>query len=175
MRNYTEMISFLPEAERLSIPSKTLLLKEGKIARKLYLIQKGCLRLFFYNKGNDVTFQFFFEGDVVASFDSMYFNQPSSFYLESIEPTELFQIRREDFFNLLHESIELRECYEKKLIERFSTYQQLFMDQIKLTPQQRYEKLITEHPNIIQRIPQHYIASYLGVTPVSLSRIRNRL
>ena len=62
----------IEEVEVLSIPSKTMLLEEGKIADKLYFIRKGCLRLFFYNEGKDITFQFFFEGDFVASFDSLY-------------------------------------------------------------------------------------------------------
>ena len=59
------------KSEYLSIPSKTILLEEGKVAEKLYLIRKGCLRLFFYNEGKDITFQFFFEGNFVASFDSL--------------------------------------------------------------------------------------------------------
>lgn len=68
----------------------------------------------------------------------------------------------------------LRQVYEEKLIDRFRVYQQLFLSRIKDTPQQRYEELLKKYPNIIQRVPQHYIASYLGITPVSLSRIRNR-
>lgn len=72
------------KSEYLSIPSKTILLEEGKVAEKLYLIRKGCLRLFFYNEGKDITFQFFFEGNFVASFDSLYKRTPSPFYLESI-------------------------------------------------------------------------------------------
>ena len=160
--------------EYLSVPSKTILLKEGKVAEKLYLIRKGCLRLFFYNEGKDITFQFFFEGDFVASFDSQYKRTPSLFYLESIEPTELTAIKREDFYNQINNNLSLRQLYEEKLIDRFHAYQQLFLSRIKNTPQQRYEELLKEYPNIIQRIPQHYIASYLGITPVSLSRIRNR-
>lgn len=162
------------ESEYLSVPSKTILLEEEKVAEKLYLIHKGCLRLFFYNNGKDITFQFFFEGDFVASFDSLYKRTPSLFYLESIEPTELTAIRREDFYNLIDNNLSLRQLYEEKLIDRFHVYQQLFLSRIKNTPQQRYEELLKEYPNIIQRVPQHYIASYLGITPVSLSRIRNR-
>lgn len=162
------------KSEYLSVPSKAILLEEGKIAEKLYLIRKGCLRLFFYNEGKDITFQFFFEGDFVASFDSLYKRTPSLFYLESIEPTELTAIRREDFYNLINNNLSFRQLYEEKLIDRFHAYQQLFLSRIKNTPQQRYEELLKEYPNIIQRVPQHYIASYLGITPVSLSRIRNR-
>lgn len=160
--------------DNLSIPPKTILLEEGKIADKLYLIRKGCLRLFFYNEGKDITFQFFFEGDFVASFDSLYKRKPSLFSLESIEPTEVSVIKRDVFYNLIEKTPSLRHVYEEKLIDRFRVYQQLFLSQIKNTPQQRYEELLKEYPNIIQRVPQHYIASYLGITPVSLSRIRNR-
>nr|WP_233522779.1 MULTISPECIES: Crp/Fnr family transcriptional regulator [unclassified Bacteroides] len=159
---------------RLIIPSKTILLYEGKIADTLYLIRKGTLRLFFYNEGKDVTFQFFFEGDFVASFDSLYKRQPSLFSLESIESAEVIAIKREDFYNLLEQIPALRKVYEEKLIDRFHVYQQLFLSRIKNTPAQRYEELLKEYPYIIQRVPQHYIASYLGITPVSLSRIRNR-
>ena len=121
-----------------------------------------------------MTFQFFFEGDFVASFDSLYKRTPSLFYLESIEPTEVLAIKREDFFCLIERNPLSRQQYEEKLIDRFHTYQQLFLSRIRNTPQQRYEELLKEYPNIIQRVPQHYIASFLGITPVSLSRIRNR-
>lgn len=162
------------KSEYLFVPSKTILLEEGQIAEKLYLIRKGCLRLFFYDEGKDITFQFFFEGDFVASFDSLYKRTPSLFYLESIEPTELTAIRREDFYNLINNNLSFRQLYEEKLIDRFHAYQQLFLSRIRNTPQQRYEELLQEYPHIIQRVPQHYIASYLGITPVFLSRIRNR-
>lgn len=160
--------------EALSIPSKTVLLEEGKVANRIYFIRKGCLRLFFYNEGKDITFQFFFEGDFVASFDSLHEGKPSLFSLESIEPSEVLSIKKEDFYNKIEKIFSLRLLYEKKIIERFSFYQHLFLSRIKNTPQQRYEELLKEYPNIIQRVPQHYIASYLGITPVSLSRIRNR-
>lgn len=158
----------------LFVPPKTILLEEGKVADRMYLIRKGCLRLFFNNEGRDITFQFFFEGDFVASFDSLYQRTPSLFSLESIEPAELSVMKREDFFRNLGQKPALRQIYEEKIIERFHVYQRLFLSRIKNTPQQRYEELLKEHPSIIQRIPQHYIASYLGITSVSLSRIRNR-
>lgn len=174
VNHLNEQFALLMGADNISVPSKTILLEEGRVADKLYLIRKGCLRLFFYNEGKNITFQFFFEGDFVASFDSLYKRQPSLFSLESIEPSEVSAIKREDFYNLIERTPSLRKVYEEKLIERFHVYQQLFLSRIKNTPQQRYEELLKEYPDIIQRVPQHYIASYLGITPVSLSRIRNR-
>lgn len=161
-------------AEHLSVPGKTVLLEEGKVADKLYMIRKGCLRLSFFNDGRDITFQFFFEGDVVASFNSLHHRQPSLFSLETLEPAELSVIKKNDFYDLIQRIPSLRQAYEEKLIERFHIYQLLFLSRIRNTPQQRYEELLKEHPDIIRRVPQHYIASYLGITPVSLSRIRNR-
>lgn len=170
----TNHFDLLSESQTISIPAKTTLLEEGKVADRLYFIRKGCLRLFFYNEGKDITFQFFFEGDFVASFDSMHKRAPSLFGLESIEPSELAVIGREEFYSLINSNLQARQLYEEKLIDRFRAYQQLFLSRIKNTPQQRYEELLKEYPAIIQRVPQHYIASYLGITPVSLSRIRNR-
>lgn len=158
----------------LFVPARTLLLEEGQVADTLYYIRKGCLRLFFWNDGKDITFQFFFEGDFVASFDSMYRRQPSLFSLESIEPSELLSVGRDDFYRLIEQSPWLRRRYEEKLIDRFHSYQQLFLSRIRNTPQQRYEELLRTSPEIIRRVPQHYIASWLGITPVSLSRIRAR-
>lgn len=126
------LIELQTKSECLSVPSKTILLEEGKVADKLYLVRKGCLRLFFYNEGKDITFQFFFEGNFVASFDSLYKRTPSLFYLESIEPTELAAIRREDFYNLIDNDSSLRQLYEEKLIDRFHVYQQLFLSRIKI-------------------------------------------
>lgn len=170
----TNHFDLLSESQTIAVPARTVLLEEGKVADRLYLIRKGCLRLFFYNEGKDITFQFFFEGDFVASFDSMHKRAPSLFGLESIEPSELAVIGREEFYSLINSNLQARQLYEEKLIDRFRAYQQLFLSRIKNTPQQRYEELLKEYPAIIQRVPQHYIASYLGITPVSLSRIRNR-
>ena len=167
------ILSTFSEPE-IEVKPKTVLLEEGKIADKIFFIHKGCLRLFFHNEGADITFQFFFENDLVASFSSFYYCQPSSFSLESIENSELSIIGRDDFFKLVEMNPSVRKLYEKTLIERFHTYQQLFLNHIKYTPKQRYDMLLKERPDIIQRVPQHYIASYLGITPVSLSRIRNR-
>ncbi len=162
------------QTEEISVRPKTVLLEEGRIADRLYYVRNGCLRLFFYNEEKDITFQFFFEGDFVASFDSLYKRAPSLFGLESIEPSVLTAIRSKDFFNAIESEPRLRRYYEDKLVERFRLYQQLFLSRIKDTPRQRYDELLKEYPDIIRRVPQHYIASYLGITPVSLSRIRNR-
>jgi CRP-like cAMP-binding protein len=160
--------------KEVAAPSRTILLHEGKISKKAYFIKKGCIRLWFNNNGKEVTFQFFFEGEGVSSIESFNTNQPSLFTIETIEPCILLAITKRDFEKILHESPAIKTDVQRNILERLIYYQKLFLSRIKDNPQERYTELVKTQPKILQRIPQHYIASYLGVTPVSLSRIRNR-
>jgi len=156
------------------IASKAVLLHEGEIANNIYFIKKGCLREWFNKDGKDITFQFFFEGQPVASIDSLMNNKPSLFTIESIEPSIILSIAKGDFTELFITYPEFKDRFQDFIFQRFRNYGQLFLSRIKDTPQERYEDLIKNHSEIIKRVPQHYIASYLGITPISLSRIRNR-
>ncbi|MFT3738683.1 MAG: Crp/Fnr family transcriptional regulator [Breznakibacter sp.] len=156
------------------IAPKSVLLREGEIADNIYFIKKGCLREWFNKDGKDITFQFFFEGQPVASIDSFMSNKPSLFTIESIEPSIIFTIGKGDFTELLKIYPEFKNKFQDLIFQRFRNYGQLFLSRIKDTPQERYEDLVRNHPEIIKRVPQHYIASFLGITPISLSRIRNR-
>jgi len=160
--------------ERVEIPAKTILLKEGDIAKKAYFIEKGCLRIAFNNNGKDLTFQFFFEGEGVSSIESFRSNQPSLFTIESIEPCVLQTISKKNFQTILESSSVIRQQVEEYTFQRLVFYQKLFLSRIKDNPEKRYQELLKNNPQILLRIPQHYIASFLGITPVSLSRIRNR-
>lgn len=160
--------------EKHEIPARTELLKAGDVATHLHFIKTGCLRMWFNKDGKDITFQFFFEGQAVASIDSFLTHQPSLFTIESIEPSTLLSISKSNVEQLYREYPLLKEGFHEILFQRFRNYAQLFLSRIKDSPQERYRDLLTNHPEIIKRVPQHYIASYLGITPISLSRIRNR-
>ena len=156
------------------ITSKTVLLREGEIANKLHFIKKGCLREVFNKDGKDITFQFFFENQSVASFDSFINNKPSVFSIESIEPSQILSIKKEDLEEIFNTYPELKDKLLEHTFQRIRNYTLLFLSRIKDSPQERYTDLLENHPEIILRVPQHYIASFLGITPISLSRIRNR-
>jgi CRP-like cAMP-binding protein len=160
--------------QKQEIPAKTILLQEGQISKTMFFIEKGCLRTWINNDGKEITTQFFFEGDGVSSIESFRTNQPSSYSIESIEPCLLKSLSQKDFQTILESSPELRIKMEDHLFKRLFQSQQLLYSFLKNNPQKRYEELIENYPHIVQRVPQHYIASYLGITSVSLSRIRNR-
>lgn len=148
--------------------------KGGRDISKSILRKKGCLRLWFNNDGKDITFQFFFEGQAVSSIESFWKQKPSGINLESIEPSIIISLKRNDFIAIMNLYPELKDWLFEMMIKRMSDYSKLFLSRIKFNPHERYNELLTEYPEIIQRIPQHYIASFLGITPISLSRIRNR-
>ena len=167
--NYSHLI------EEITVPAKTTLLHEGDVAKSAYFIKKGCLRIWFNDNGKDVTFQFFFENQGVSSIESFKSGQPSLFSLETIEPSTLLVISKTNLDIMVKEIPGYQEFMNEHIFQRLTHYSKLFLSRIKNNPQERYLELLTENPQIIQRVPQHYIASYLGITPVSLSRIRNKV
>jgi len=144
----------------------------------MFLIEKGCIRVWFNNNGKDVTSQFFFEHEMVGSIESFLKNIPGRTTIETIEPSVLWWIHKNDASRILDEIKEipsLRDRFINQIFERTFDYMKYFFSVIKDTPQQRYLDLLKERPEIVKRVPQHYIASYLGISSVHLSRIKSKL
>ncbi|WDP89524.1 MAG: Crp/Fnr family transcriptional regulator [Desulfobacter sp.] len=174
--NETELIwnAIKPLSKKKEYPKKSWLLNEGDISKHLIFIESGCVRSWFNRDGDDITFQFFFEGSFVSSFESFRKSKPSLFNLETIEPSVLHRIHKDDLSAAEKSLPQLKDTVNELLSDRLYHYQKLFLSRIKNNPQRRYEELVKENPGIFKRVPHHYIASYLGITPVSLSRIRNK-
>ena len=154
------------------LKKRATLLNEGDICQKVFIIETGCVRSWFNNNGEDVTFQFFVAGEIVTSFESLKNNLPALYNIETITAARLRVITKAELFELLNNDHEIKRAVDDYLIERLYHYQKLFISRIKNNPQQRYEELLHTQPEIFEIIPHHYIAAYLGITPVSLSRIR---
>lgn len=172
---WDEYVSYF---HQIHVPGKTLLLREGDVSRKAYLIEKGCLRVGFTNNGKDITFQFFFENSTVSSIESFRTSSPSLFSIETIEPCTLWWIDKASVDKIIEEASSIpaiRSQILEALFGRTIDYMKHFLSFIRDTPQERYEQLITQKPYIVQRVPQHYIASYLGISSVHLSRIKAKI
>lgn len=174
----SKWIEYTSYFNRLEVATKTILLEEGEISKKLFIIEKGCIRVWFNNNGKDLTTQFFFENQSVASIESFMKKKPSPVVIETIEPSIVWWIQKSDLDKILEEIKEipeLRDRFISMLFERTFDYMKHFVSFIKDSPTQRYHNLIEERPQVLQRVPQHYIASYLGVSTVHLSRIKSQL
>lgn len=170
LRLYIEQLSIVTKLTHYK--RKTILLREGVQSDKVFIIKDGALRSWFNDDGNDITFQFFFEGDVVSSFESLKNNLPSLYNIETITPVTLQLISKKALYLALEKNPILNEKINLHITKRLYHYQQLFISRIKNSPQRRYEELLQQQPEIFTRVPHHYIATFLGITPVSLSRIR---
>lgn len=156
----------------LNLTKGHLLMRADRLEKHLYLIKKGIVRAYADSEKGEITFWFGEEGEAVLSMASYVMDMPSYENIELIEDCALYQITRADLQELYQSDIHLanwgRKLAEYELIkaERRAISREL------LSATQRYHSLLSEHPSLVQRIPLKYIASYLGVTQVSLSRIR---
>lgn len=169
---------FVKDFKRMDVPAKTILLKENEVSQNAYYIEKGIARAWYNNDGRDVTFQFFMENTMFSSLESFRKGVPSMVALETIEPCIIWKIDKTTVDRILEkvdEDPQLRNKFMDTVFERTFDYMKHFFSFIKDSPQQRYLDLAKGKPEIIKRVPQHYIASYLGITTVHLSRIKSKI
>jgi CRP-like cAMP-binding protein len=159
----------------VNVRANVAVLREGEIPRKIFFVKKGFLRAVLNSQGKEITFQFFFENDMVASMESFRTNQRSPIGIKTVEPSTLIVLHKDGFEMLLHGFPEFKDFLLELASRRFTQYSELFVTYIRTNPRQRYLDLLKSDPRIVQRVPQKYIASFLGITPVSLSRIRKRI
>ena len=156
-------------------PAKCLLVKKGARSKKLYFICQGSCRCWFNEEnGKEVTMNFDFEGSFVSSIETIISNEPSWYNVETMEPTVVYSMALAEFQKRKECDRELEHSYWSHIENRLLHYQKLFVGRIKNSPEKRYRELIAQQPEIIRRVPLRFIASFLGITTVSLSRIRSR-
>jgi CRP-like cAMP-binding protein len=158
------------------IPSGKILLSEGEVARNLFIVINGCLRQYFIKEdGKEITFQFFVENQMVASLESATTGTPSRLYIEAIEDSIIGFIPMKALEGIISKCSPMKVGFNRFLMTRLVYYMNRCSSYILDSPERRYVRLVEENPDLVARLPKQYIASYLGITPVSLSRIRSRV
>ena len=157
------------------LPKNEFLIEEGRVCRHLYFLEQGCLRGYYNLDGKEITYWFGFENDFVTSFHSFITQEPAVENIQLMEGAVLWSISKDALTNLVDKYQEaerlLRIAYEKYYIR----LEGRFVNSQFRTASERYEKLLQETPEIIERVPLGYIASYLGISQETLSRVRSRL
>jgi CRP-like cAMP-binding protein len=165
----------LPHLKIKKIKKHALFAEEGKVADELALILDGMMRHFYIKDGEEKTTYFYFENHLVAAYFSCITQQPSQLTIEALSDCELIVFPYSKLSELYEKSI----AWQKfgRLIAEYTAMglEERMVGLLMHSPEERYLDLVKGNKTkIIERIPQHYIANYLGITPVSLSRIRNR-
>ena len=151
-----------------------LILREGDVCRHLYFLLKGCIRSYSLEDGKEVNLRFFFENQIFSDFDSLRFEKSSQVYLVATDSCIVLSAVKADFNPIL--------LHSKSLLNfAFRFFQQLFIREQQhsnsfklLSPEERYLYLQEHEPHYLQRIPLTYLASYLGTSRETLSRIRRK-
>jgi len=173
--NPDEQVAFNSILTKRELKAGEFLIKENTIANKLFFIERGACRSYFIKDGEDVTDFFFFDGGFASDFASFYADKPSLLNLCCLEDTTVLEWEKIDLLNLYKHNIKFSEIgrlsaeYSFLLVEE--RMRLLHTESLEI----KYNWMLKNFPMVFQRVPQYYIASFLGVKPQSLSRIRAKI
>jgi CRP-like cAMP-binding protein len=153
----------------------TILLREGQVSREAYFVLEGCVRQYYIVNGEERTGNFFTEEQWVVSITSFSQQTPSAHFLDCCLDSFLVVGNRQKEEDLYRRFPRLETVSRIVMGKVFAEQQEIMASYTTDTPQQRYLRLLDIRPDLFQKIPQYQIASYIGVKPESLSRIRKRL
>jgi CRP-like cAMP-binding protein len=160
----------------LKVPANTLLTSIGETERKVYFVVEGILRLLCHNlKDEEVTIFLFRENLFASSYPSFVTQTPGNQALQTVTDCSLLSIDKQSLEKLFRDVPKMNTIARIVADQRFINSQSIFTSQITYTPQERYVQFEKNHGDLLLRVPHHIIASFLGITPVSMSRIRKRL
>jgi CRP-like cAMP-binding protein len=146
----------------------------GHTCKTIYFVKEGCVRIYYFKEDIDITESFEFENAFVARAESLFTGKPSLKAIQTIEDSLLIAIDSNKLFQLFDTHHDLERLF-RKIIEASYVNTVNRIESLQFhTADERYLDLLKEHKDVLKRVPLKYIASYLGITPVSLSRIRSQ-
>jgi len=162
--------------ENILVPMKFAknekILKEGEVCENIYWIVKGLVRQFYYKNGKELTEYMATENNIVMCIESLFMEQPTRLQIVTIEPTLLYALPKKVLEQVAMKSVNIQILY-RKILEESLILSQIHADMLRFeSAQDRYQKLVKRQPQLVLRAPLVYIASYLQMTPETLSRVR---
>ena len=178
LANFTdkEVESFIGFLEIRIVKKKEHYLRAGEISQATAYVNRGCLRRYVIDDhAKEVIVNFAVEDWWIGDLESYHLQKPSTYYIQALEESELLFLSRRNFLRVCEELPKYKIFHDEKVNRsHYATIKRLSVSKSG-TPQEKYLLLMKEQPQLFQRIPLHYIASYLGIEPESLSRLRKRL
>ena len=165
----------LPNFELVRFPKKHQLIQHQQYVKHQYFVLKGCLRTFLIDPaGKEHTMQFAIVNWWVSDYLSYYKEIPSIYTVECLEDCEMLKVSKTQLTTLFETTPRLETYFRKQLENAFTAFQKRILGSLTMTAEERYAAFVDTYPNIEQRVKNYQIASYLGITAESLSRIRKQ-
>lgn len=156
----------------MKFPKGQMILSEGEVCKYIYYIEKGLVRQFYYKKDKEVTEHLAVEGSVIMCIESLFKEEPTKLQIEALEPVLIYALPKVRLEEVALHNVNIQILY-RKILEESLIESQVHADLMRFeTAQYRYEKMCKLSPQVTLRAPLVYIASYLQMTPETLSRIR---
>lgn len=170
-----ELALLLPCLRVRNLKKNELLVAEGEVEQHVHFIVEGVTRSFFFKDEKDISFEFYFPGSFISSYASFLMRTPSGHSIEAFTPLTILSITHVDLMALYEKSRKIEQVGRIFTEELFKKTSERTKDLLSLTATERYLKLLQQSPEYVRNIPLKYLASYLNITPESLSRIRKSL
>ena len=161
--------------KKITVAKNKFLLSEGRVSRHLYFVEKGALRGFYNLDGKEITHWFGFEKDFVTSFHSFITGEAAVENIQLLEGSILWAISKETLTDLLNKHHEIERLVRIATEKYYLRLEERFVNAQFKSARERYENLLQQTPYILERVPLGFIASYLGISQETLSRIRSKL
>ncbi|MBS1664053.1 MAG: Crp/Fnr family transcriptional regulator [Bacteroidetes bacterium] len=171
--NRTEFGQLLPYIEIREFDKRVKVIREGEVERYLNIIAKGLARKYLPLKNNEVTIQLASEGHIIHSELSFHNRIPSGSIVETIEPTTFFSISYDSLEQLYEQFPKVERLGRLLISQLFVMKDRRYLDQLNKSTRERFIDYISTHPEMVQRVPQKYIASYLNIKPETFSRLKH--
>jgi CRP-like cAMP-binding protein len=171
-----DVLELLQMARTRHLPAGSIYIDEGAATQKLAYINKGLIRVYkLKENGDDITLMLRWENQFIASHDSIILNKPSRFIYQTLEDTDLMELDYAKAQPLMDNNPRLSSSRNSFLLHMLAEALERVESFVLLSPEERYLQLLHDKPDILNRVPNKYLATLLGITPVSLSRIRKRI
>ena len=171
-----ELIQILPKYKQVTFDKNKYLLKEGQVEKKYWFLESGFIRSYVIDtEGNDITFNLYGTGDVIIDYPSIFFFAPTRENIQALTDCVCWEITFDDFQEMFNTILNFREQQRGLLVGSYFALKEHSISLIADQAKDRYLKLMKEKPQIIQNVSLKHIATLLGITDTSLSRIRKEI
>ena len=170
IEEFAELIAW---TEPRQFEKKTILTKPGEVEEHMYFITSGLIRKYFLKKDQEIITHIVKEGGILGAGESFLTGEPSKYFVETLEPTTAFAISKQKVEEMYRSSKKWEKLGRIMTTQYFLVQEMRLMDNIRYSTRERFVKFMKENTDLIQRVPQKYLASYLNIKPETFSRLKH--